>query len=153
MSIVVDGHGTSLDYIFRAISYGKIADFLEGNEKARREGEWLATARSGIAYGLWTFRAGDIPKNYDGVRGFDFSDDLWKMTLAREKLGGIVVDSEKLVEDLRRYDWIFIRAGNGEVFSPDHEACKLFREMARKASRKAESITYRRVCGGHTIFD
>ena len=64
MSIVVDGHGTSIDYLVRAMSYEMMADFLEGKGEARKNGELLTMARSDIACGLWSL----------GVR---YSRELW----------------------------------------------------------------------------
>lgn len=73
------------------------------------------------------------------------------LTISKDRLGH--ANNSKLVEDLQKYDGIFIRAKDGDVFSPDHEACKLFRGMAEKARRKAESIAYRSACRGNVAFD
>lgn len=145
MSRVIDGHGTSLDYTLRAMIYGKMADFLEGNEEARREGGWSNTARESIAHGLWALGVSPVPDNYNGRTGLDFFDDFMRITVAKKELTSIA--DPKLAEDLRRYDEAFTRAERGEVFSSDSEVSKLFRGMAGDARRKADSIAYRAACG------
>lgn len=137
MSRVIDGHGTSLDYSFRATYYGQIADFLEGKPEVRKEQSGLLRGVSArIDFALWQLGVGSSPKSLDSRQGDDFFDDFMEVTLAGRNLRPL---DPSLKEDLGRYKDAVNRANSGEVLVPQNEACLFFRKMAERAHQEANS--------------